>query len=39
MVSFENWMSQKIKLIGEISNGVFLKKSQISFGENGDENF
>lgn len=27
---------QKNKIIGEISNGVFLKKSQISFGENGD---
>lgn len=27
---------QKNKIIGEISNGIFLKKSQISFGENGD---
>ena len=27
---------QKNKIIGEISNGVFLKKSQISFGENSD---
>ena len=27
---------QKNKIIGEVSNGVFLKKSQISFGENGD---
>ena len=27
---------QKNKIVGEVSNGVFLKKSQISFGENGD---
>ena len=27
---------QKNKIIGEVSNGVFLKKSQISFGENSD---
>lgn len=27
---------QKNKIIGEVLNGVFLKKSQISFGENGD---
>lgn len=27
---------QKNKIIGEVSNGIFLKKSQISFGENGD---
>lgn len=27
---------QKNKIVGEVSNGVFLKKSQISFGENSD---
>ena len=27
---------QENKIVGEVSNGVFLKKSQISFGENSD---